>query len=99
MDHTSQLSRIAQSPAATDLSGGKASEALSTVRRINLAAEAAVDIQFDSTLDVAASPWPPSGVDEGPASSVRGSGWNGLVHIPSDSPSRDEIGGAFPTSD
>jgi len=58
VDHTSQLSRTAQSPAATDLSGGKASEALSTVRRNNLAAEAAVDFQLDSSLDVAASPWP-----------------------------------------
>jgi len=55
--HTSQLSRMAQRPAAADLSGGKASEALSTVRRSNLAAEAAVDFQLDSSLGVAASPW------------------------------------------
>jgi len=57
VDHTSQLSRIAQSPAATDLSGGKASEARSTVRRNNLAAEAAVDFQFDSSLGVAGLSW------------------------------------------
>jgi len=36
---TSQFSRIAQSPPATDLRGGKASEALSTVWRNILAAE------------------------------------------------------------
>jgi hypothetical protein len=47
VDRTSQLSRIAQSPAATDLRGGKASEALSTVRRSNLAAEDAVSFQSD----------------------------------------------------
>ena len=47
MDRTSQLSRIAQRPAATDLSGGKTSEALSTVRRNNLAAEDVVCFQSD----------------------------------------------------
>jgi len=55
--HTSQLSRIAQSPAAADLSGGKASEALSTVRSNNFAAEAAVDIHPGPSLGVMASPW------------------------------------------
>jgi len=54
-EHTSQLSRIAQSPPATDLRGGKASEALSTVRRNNFAAEAAVDFQFDPSLGAVAS--------------------------------------------
>ena len=54
MDHTSQLSRIAHSPAAADLRGGKASEALSTVRRNNLAAEDAVCFQSDLFSDVAA---------------------------------------------
>ena len=57
VDHTSQLSRMAQSPAATDLSGGKASEALSTVWSNNLPAEAAVDIHSGPTLGVVASPW------------------------------------------
>jgi len=47
VERTSQLSRIAQSPAATDLSGGKASEVLSTVRRNNLAAEDVVCFQSD----------------------------------------------------
>jgi len=55
VNHTSQLSRIAQSPPATDLSGGKASEDFSTVRSNNLAVEAAVDFQFDLPLDVVAS--------------------------------------------
>jgi len=54
-ERASQLSRIAQSPPATDLRGGKASEALSTVRRNSLAAEAAVDIQFDPSLGAVAS--------------------------------------------
>ena len=54
-DRTSQLSRIAQSPAAADLSGGKASEALSTVRRNNLAAEDAVCPKSDLFLDIVVS--------------------------------------------
>ena len=57
VNHTSQLSRIAQSPPATDLSGGKASEALSAVRRNSLAAEATVGFQLDSSLGVAALSW------------------------------------------
>jgi len=71
--HTSQLSRIAQSPAAADLSGGKASEALSTVRRNSLAAEVAVDFQFDSSLGVAASSVRRSGAAGLSVYSVRGS--------------------------
>ena len=47
VDGTSQLSRIAQSPAATDLRGGNTSEDLSTVRRNNLAAEDPVFFQPD----------------------------------------------------
>jgi len=54
-EHTSQLSRIAQSPPATDLSGGKASEDFSTVRSNNLAAEDVVDFQLGLSLDVVAS--------------------------------------------
>ena len=52
MNHTSQLSKIAQSPAATDLSGGKASEVLSTVRRNSLAAEDAVDPHLNLFFEV-----------------------------------------------
>jgi len=74
VDHTSQLSRMAQSPAATDLSGGKASEALSTVRSNNLPTEAAVDIHAGPTLGVVASPWASSGTTGLPAPCVRGSG-------------------------
>jgi len=69
VDHTSQLSRIAQSPAATDLRGGKASEALSTVRRSNLAVEDAVCFQSDLSLDAT---WVGSGTTGSPASPVRG---------------------------
>ena len=47
MDRTSQLSKTAQSPPATDLRGGKASEDLSTVRRNNFAAEDVVFFQSD----------------------------------------------------
>ena len=55
MGNTSQLSRIVQSPAATDLSGGKASEDLSTVRSNNLTAEDVVDFQLDLFFDVVVS--------------------------------------------
>ena len=55
MTRTSQLSRIAQSPPATDLRGGKASEALSTVRRNNLAAEDAVCFQSGPSFGVVGS--------------------------------------------
>ena len=68
MDHTSQLSRIAQSPAATDLSGGKASEALSTVRRNNLAAEDALFFQPDPPPDAVVSG---SGITGLPSSLIR----------------------------
>jgi len=73
MDHTSQLSRIAQSPPTTDLSGGKASEDFSTVRRNNLAAEDAVCFQSGMSLDVVASTWAGSGTAGSVAQSVRGS--------------------------
>ena len=72
VDRTSQLSRIAQSPAATDFSGGKTSETLSTVRRDNLVAEAAVCFQSDLSLDVVPSTWTGSGIAGSSASSVRG---------------------------
>lgn len=55
--HTSQLSRIAQIPAATDLRGGKTSEVLSTVRRNNLAAEEVLFFQSDLSLDVVGLVW------------------------------------------
>jgi len=71
MEHTSQLSRMAQSPAATDLRGGKASEALSTVRRSNLAAEDAVSFQSVLSLDVVLLTG--SGTTGWPVSYVRGS--------------------------
>jgi hypothetical protein len=86
-DRTSQLSRIAQSPPATDLRGGKASDALSTVRRNNLAAEDAVFFQSDSALDVAAPTRMGPGTAGSPAPSVRGGNRNGAVHVLSDSPS------------
>ena len=70
VDHTSQLSRMAQSPAATDLSGGKASEVLSTVRSNNLAAEEAVCFQSVLSLDEP-STWTGSGTVGSPAESVR----------------------------
>jgi len=89
VDHTSQLSRMAQSPAATDLSGGKASEALSTVRRSNLAAEDAVCFQSDLFLDAVASTWTGPGTTGLPASSVRGSDRNGVVHVLSDPTPRE----------
>ena len=99
--HTSQLSRIAQSPAAADFSGGKASEALSTVRSNNFAAEAAVDIHPGPTLGVVASPWASSGTTGSPAPCVRGSDRNWVVYIPSDSPPREMggVGALFLTSD
>ena len=53
----SKLSRIAQSLAAVDLRGGKASEALSTVERSNLAVEYAGDFRSDSSFDEMASMW------------------------------------------
>lgn len=53
-DHTSKLSRIAQRPPATDLSGGKASDVSFTVRRSNLAVADTVDLRFDSFLFAAA---------------------------------------------
>ena len=72
VDRTSQLSRIAQSPPATDLSGGKASEALSTVRRNNFAAEDAVFFHSDLSLD-ATTPTGTGPETTGlPVSSVRG---------------------------
>ena len=70
-DSTSQLSRIAQSPAAADLSGGKASEALSTVRKNNLAAEDTVSFKSDLFLDMAAPTGTGSGTAGLPAPSVR----------------------------
>jgi len=72
-DHTSQLSRMAQRPPATDLSGGKASEALSTARRNNLVAEDVVCFQSDLSLDLVASTWAGSGTAGSAAPSVRGS--------------------------
>ena len=98
---TSQLSRIAQSPAATDLRGGKTSEVLSTVRRNNLAAEDAVSFQSDLFLDAATFAWTGSEIAGSPVSCFRASQQNGVVHIPSVSPSREVEGGVamFPTSD
>ena len=71
MDCTSQLSKMAHSPAATDLRGGKASEALSTVRRNNLAAEDAVCFQSDLSSGVAESTWTGSGAGGLSVSSIR----------------------------
>jgi len=92
---------MAQSPAATDLSGGKASEALSTVRRNNLAAEDVVCFQSDLSLDVVASTWAGSGTAGLAVSSVRGSDCNGMVHVLSDSPPPEVegVGVLFPMSD
>ena len=68
---TSQLSRIAQSPAAVDLRGGNASEALSTVRRNNLVADDAVCFQSDLPLEMVASTRAGSGTAGLSTSSVR----------------------------
>ena len=86
VNRTSQLSRMAHNPAATDLSGGKTSEVLSTVRTNNLAAEDAVCFQSDLSLDVVPSVWTGSGAAGFPAQSVRGGDSNSLVHVLSDSP-------------
>ena len=91
MDCTWQLSRIAHSPPATDLRGGKASEALSTVLRNNLAAEDAVCFQSGLSSGVAASTWTGSGTAGLPASSVRGGDWNGAIHVLSGSPIRELV--------
>ena len=53
MDHTSEFSRIAQSPPAMDLSGGMVSEDSFTVRRNSPAVADAVDFQLDSFLSTA----------------------------------------------
>ena len=100
VDRTSQLSRIAQSPAATDLSGGKASETLSTVRRNNLAAEDAVCFQSESSLDMAVPTRPGSEPTGLPTSSVRCDDTKGRIHVLSDSPTREaeEMGDLFPMS-
>jgi len=52
-NHTSQFSRIAQSPPTTDLSGGKASADSFIVRRSNLAVADAVDFQSNLLSPVA----------------------------------------------
>ena len=85
---TLQLSRIVQSPAATDFRGGKVSEVLSTVRRNNLAAEDAACLQSDLSLDAVVSTWTGSGTAKLPAQSIRSGDWNGTVHIPSASSPR-----------
>ena len=72
VDHTSQLSRIVQRATATDLSGGKVTEALSTVGRSILAAAVAVGFRVDWSLGVVASPRTRSGAVRFPATSVRG---------------------------
>ena len=89
VDRTSQLSRIAQSPAATDLRGGKTSEALSTVRRNNLAAEDAVCFQSDLSLDAVSPMRTGSRIAGSPVSSVRDGKRNGAGHVLSDSPPRE----------
>ena len=53
LNRTSQLSRMKQSAAAADLSGGKASEASLTPRSVILAAEDTIDPTFDLFLDFA----------------------------------------------
>ena len=88
VDRTSQLSRIAQSPAATDLRGGKTSETLSTVRRINLAVEDAVCFQSDLSLDAVSPMRTGSGIAGSPVSSVRHGERNDAVHVLSDFPPR-----------
>jgi len=50
---TSQWFRIAESPPATDLRGGKASEDSFTRLMANFVVAYAVEIQFDLPLDVA----------------------------------------------
>ena len=102
VSHTSQLSRMAQSPSATDLSGGKTSEVLSTVRRNNLAAEDAVCFRSGLSLDAAASIWTRSGISGSPVSPVRNGYWNRAVHVLSDSPPCELEGvsaATFPTYD
>ena len=70
VDHTSQLSRITQSPAAADMSGGKAPETLSTVWK-NFAVEEAVWFQSDSFSETVTSPGAEAGTAGFPTSSVR----------------------------
>ena len=88
MDRTSQLSRIAQSPAETDLRGGKTSETLSTVRRINLAAEDVVCFQSDLSWDAVLPMRTGSGIAGSPVSSVRHGERNDAGHILLDFPPR-----------
>ena len=89
---------MAQSPAATDLSGGKASEALSTVRRNNLAAEDAVYFQSNSSLDAVVSTWTGSGTTGLPAPSVRGGDRKDVVHVLLVSLPREMEGMSVPVS-